>query len=735
VRQLDPGIAAQRPLRFFAYGLGEVTPEAEGGRRCRTLNCCRRSNLGLSGREQVQMRRRYRAGSVPPAGGRQRDALPYDIDGVVYKVNSLALQQLGFDARAALGRGAQVPGAGDGHAHRGHRRAGGPHRQAHAVARWRRCSWAASVTNATLHNLFEIRKKGVRVGDQVIVRRAGDVIPEVVGVVPGPRAARAQLPHAQACPVCGSAVVREKGEANHRCTGGLFCPAQRKEALLHFAARRAMDIEGLGDKLVDQLVDQACAHAARPVPLGLTALARWTAWPKNRRRTCWPRWKIQATTLPRFVRLGIRHVGEATAKDLARHFGSSTPSWTPAWSSCCRSTTSAPWWPRHPHLLRPAAQPRGGRATARLRRAWEAPAERATLPLAGKTVLTGTLPTLGRDAAKDLLEAAGAKVAGSVSKKTTTWWRAPRPAASWPRPRSWACPCWTRPACWPCWPRRHPRGRSMNRKPVIGLALGSGSARGWAHIGVIRAAAGGHPARPGVRRLHWRRGGRGLRAGRAGRFEQWVRGLTGRTMFSFMDFKLAGGMLKGERVIEFWPLSLLRPPHRGAGHSLRRRGHRPAFGQRGVAAHRLHRRRRARLHGLARPVHPRPARRAPAGRWRAGQPVPVSLARAMGADIVIAVDLNADILGRHLRKPGANGPAKPPAEAPEDDEEAAGWLSRLQDGFASLLPTPDPTRVPAPSLLEVVLASVNIMQMRITRSRMAGDPPEVVIAPQLATWG
>ena len=116
-------------------------------------------------------------------------------------------------------------------------------------------------------------------------------------------------------------------------------------------------------------------------------------------------------------------------------------------------------------------------------------------------------------------------------------------------------------------------------------------------------------------------------------------------------------------------------------------------------------------------------------------PVPVSLARAMGADIVIAVDLNADILGRHLRKPGTNGAAKAPAEAPEDDEEAAGWLSRLQDGFASLLPTPDPARVPTPSLLEVVLASVNIMQVRITRSRMAGDPPEVVIAPQLAHLG
>ena len=115
--------------------------------------------------------------------------------------------------------------------------------------------------------------------------------------------------------------------------------------------------------------------------------------------------------------------------------------------------------------------------------------------------------------------------------------------------------------------------------------------------------------------------------------------------------------------------------------------------------------------------------------------MPVSLARAMGADIVIAVDLNADILGRHLRKPGTNGAAKPPAETPEDDEEAAGWLSRLQDGFAAMLPTPDPARVPAPSLLEVVLASVNIMQVRITRSRMAGDPPEVVIAPQLAHLG
>jgi NTE family protein len=223
--------------------------------------------------------------------------------------------------------------------------------------------------------------------------------------------------------------------------------------------------------------------------------------------------------------------------------------------------------------------------------------------------------------------------------------------------------------------------------------------------------------------------------GELDRFEQWARGLTGRTMFSFMDFKLAGGMLKGERVIEFFrsrfsdrPIEALDIPFAAVATGLHSGSE--VWLRTGSTADAV--RASMALPGLFTPAQREGRLLVDGGLVN---PVPVSLARAMGADIVIAVDLNADILGRHLRKPGANGATKPPAEAPEDDEEAAGWLSRLQDGFASLLPTPDPLRVPAPSLLEVVLASVNIMQVRITRSRMAGDPPEVVIAPQLAHLG
>ena len=206
-------------------------------------------------------------------------------------------------------------------------------------------------------------------------------------------------------------------------------------------------------------------------------------------------------------------------------------------------------------------------------------------------------------------------------------------------------------------------------------------------------------------------------------------------MFSFMDFKLAGGMLKGERVIDFFrtrfsdrPIEALDIPFAAVATGLHSGSE--VWLRTGSTADAV--RASMALPGLFTPAQREGRLLVDGGLVN---PVPVSLARAMGADIVIAVDLNADILGRHLRKPGANGAAKPPAEAPEDDEETAGWLSRLQDGFASMLPAPDPLRVPAPSLLEVVLASVNIMQVRITRSRMAGDPPEVVIAPQLAHLG
>jgi NTE family protein len=202
-----------------------------------------------------------------------------------------------------------------------------------------------------------------------------------------------------------------------------------------------------------------------------------------------------------------------------------------------------------------------------------------------------------------------------------------------------------------------------------------------------------------------------------------------------MDFKLAGGMLKGERVIEFFrsrfsdrPIEALDIPFAAVATGLHSGSE--VWLRTGSTADAV--RASMALPGLFTPAQ-RDGRLLVDGGLV--NPVPVSLARAMGADIVIAVDLNADILGRHLRKPGASGAAHLPAEVPDDEEETADWLRRLQDGFAALLPTPDPTRVRMPSLLEVVLGSVNIMQVRITRSRMAGDPPEVMIAPHLAHLG
>ena len=432
VRQLDSGIAAQRPLRFFAYGIGAITPEAEGGPSFAThyellqalkqwgFPVAEQVQTALGASELVAFHQRV---------GATRDALPYDIDGVVYKVNSLQLQrQLGFKTRE--------PRWAVAHKYPAQEMATRIEAIDVQVGRTGKITPVArlapvfvggvTVTNATLHNLFEIRKKGVRVGDQVIVRRAGDVIPEVVGVVPGPRAgyvANFRMP--KACPVCGSAVVREKGEANHRCTGGLFCPAQRKEAILHFAARRAMDIEGLGDKLVDQLVDQG---VIRMLPdlyrLGLTSLiALERMADKSAQNVLAALEKSKKTTFPRFLfALGIRHVGEATAKELARHFGTLDALMDASVEQLLQVNDVGPVVAEAIHTF--FAQSHNREVVEQLRACgvtWEegAPAERATLPLAGKTVvLTGTLPTLSRDAAKDMLEAAGAKVAGSVSKKT-----------------------------------------------------------------------------------------------------------------------------------------------------------------------------------------------------------------------------------------------------------------------------------------------------------------------------
>ena len=428
VRQLDSGIAAQRPLSFFAYGLGEVQG-AEFATHFEVLEKLKtwgfpvaaQAGIALGATELVAFHQRI---------GAARDQLPYDIDGVVYKVNSLALQrQLGFVTREPRWAVAhkypaqemmtrieaidiQVGRTG----------------KLTPVARLQPVFvGGVTVTNATLHNLFEIRKKGVRLGDQVIVRRAGDVIPEVVGVVPGPRAGYVpnfRMP--RQCPVCGSHVLREPGEMNHRCSGGLFCPAQRKQALLHYAQRRALDIEGLGEKLVDQLVE---GDVVRSLPdlyrldlATLSGLERMAE--KSARNLLDALQRAKRTTLARFLYgLGIRHVGEATAKDLARHFGQLDALMAASVEQLLQVNDVGP-------IVAQAicdffAEAHNREVVQQLREVgvvWDEaqPAQAAPQPLAGQTVvLTGTLPTLAREQAQALLEAAGAKVAGSVSKKTS----------------------------------------------------------------------------------------------------------------------------------------------------------------------------------------------------------------------------------------------------------------------------------------------------------------------------
>ena len=330
MRQLDPAIAAQRPLSFFAYGLGEVqgwalpaTHSATAGRAA-PPSACRSAPTARVVQGAAGLVAFHRA------MGARRDALPFDIDGVVYKVNALALQQrLGFVTREPRWAVAHKYPAQEQMT-----RLNGIEIQ---VGRTGKLTPVAklepvfvggtTVSNATLHNLFELRRKGVRVGDTVIVRRAGDVIPEVVGRVAG-RARRPTCP-TSACRAparCAAArVLREKGGIDHRCTGGLFCAAQRKQALLHFAGRRAMDIEGLGDKLVDQLVDGGLIRTLPELyTLGVAKLAALERMAdKSAANLVAALEKSKRTTLARFLyALGIRHVGETTAKDLARHFGS-----------------------------------------------------------------------------------------------------------------------------------------------------------------------------------------------------------------------------------------------------------------------------------------------------------------------------------------------------------------------------------------------------------------------------
>lgn len=430
VRQLDPAIAAQRPLSFFAYGIGEISGQPADWFATQFDMLQALKLWGFPVADQVDIARgapelvayHQRVGAL-------RDTLPYDIDGVVYKVNSLALQQrLGFVTReprwavahkypaqeeltTVLAIDVQVGRTG----------------KLTPVAKLAPVFvGGVTVTNATLHNEDEARRKDVRVGDTVIVRRAGDVIPEIVSVLVEQRTGDAvAFAMPRVCPVCQSAAVREEGEADYRCTGGLYCSAQRKQAILHFAQRRAVEVEGLGDKLVDQLVDSGIVHTLPDLyRLDLTALAALDRMAeKSAQNILDALQKSKQTTLPRFLfGLGIRHVGEATAKALARHFGTLDAVVDAPLEALQAVNDVGPVVALSIRTF--FDQPHNREVVQQLRTcgiSWpEGQGEDSQpKPLAGKTfVITGTLPGMGRDEARERIEAAGGKVSGSVSKKT-----------------------------------------------------------------------------------------------------------------------------------------------------------------------------------------------------------------------------------------------------------------------------------------------------------------------------
>jgi DNA ligase (NAD+) len=433
LRQLDPRITAQRRLSFFAYGVGRIEGAELPGTHAAVMDSLAEMRLPVSHERSVVqgvdgLMRYFNA------LGARRDTLPFDIDGAVYKVNQLSDQALlGFVARAprfaiahkypAQEEITQVEGID---VQVGRTGALTP------VARLKPVFvGGVTVTNATLHNEDEVRRKDVRVGDSVIVRRAGDVIPEVVGVLLEQRPMRDLvtpefLPFSMplVCPECGAPVVRLEGESAARCSNGLSCPAQRKQALIHFASRRAMDIEGLGEKMVEQLLDrglvQTPADLYRLEQAQVAALDRMAD--KSADNLLQAIEVSRGRDLARFIfALGIRHVGEQTAKDLARHFGSldalmaaddlalqQVPDVGPVVAESMRAFFAEMHNQTVIENLRQA-------------RVWKDGEARVNVAgkLVGKTlVVTGTLPNLSRDQAKALIEAEGGKAAGSVSRKT-----------------------------------------------------------------------------------------------------------------------------------------------------------------------------------------------------------------------------------------------------------------------------------------------------------------------------
>ena len=429
LRQLDPRITAQRPLELCCFSIGQLEGAALGEHHSDNLELLQQWGFRINPELKV-------VSGVEAAIGyynellERRDRLSYEIDGIVFKVDNLALQEeLGFVSRAPrwavaykfpaqeeitrleavefqVGRtGAVTP-----------------------VARLEPVQvGGVTVSNATLHNMDEIERLDLRLGDTVIVRRAGDVIPQVVSVVTErrPKGAR-RIKAPSRCPVCDSEIVRTEGEAISRCTGGLVCPAQLKHTVLHFASRRAMDIEGLGDKIVDQLVERRMVRTVADLyQLGqeqLQGLERMG--PKSAANLVAALDTSRRTTLPRFIySLGIREVGEATAQALAAHFGTlealqaadeetlqSVPDVGPIVAAHVREFFDSEHNREVVRALRAAGVEWPENAPLR-------PGEAG--PLAGKTfVLTGTLESLSRDEASERLQALGAKVTGSVSRNT-----------------------------------------------------------------------------------------------------------------------------------------------------------------------------------------------------------------------------------------------------------------------------------------------------------------------------
>jgi len=428
VRQLDSAITASRPLNFYTYGVGYSSSGQLAKTHYDTLMVLK--DWGLPVSVWVELVNDLEGClQYHQAILHQRDSLPFEIDGVVYKVNDLSLQEkLGFIARAPrfaiahkfpaqeemtllksvdfqVGRtGALTPVARLEPVHVG----------------------GVMVSNATLHNMDEIERKDVRIGDTVIIRRAGDVIPEVVSVVISKRPDTVKkIPAPKRCPVCDSEVFRDEGEAVIRCMGGLFCAAQRKEALKHFVSRKAMDAEGLGDKLMEQLVDANLVHD--PADLYQLSLSDWANLERMGEKSAHNKVealeKSKSTTLPRFLyALGIREVGEATARNLAQHFKTLDAVISATEEQLLEVNDVGPVVATH--VVHFFAQPHNREVIQKLIKAgihWPdiKSVDKATLPLSGKTfVITGTLPTLSREEAKELLESYGATVSGSVSKQT-----------------------------------------------------------------------------------------------------------------------------------------------------------------------------------------------------------------------------------------------------------------------------------------------------------------------------